>query len=68
MNMRSEEIIFSRREYESMLWLSRGKTIKEVARILQLSPKTVEGHLAHAKDKTNCTFRSQLLDLFWAIQ
>lgn len=64
MNFRSKEVILSRREYECLLQLAKAKTVKETARILDISPKTVESHLTNAKNKTNCIFKSQLVDMF----
>ncbi|MCK4609395.1 MAG: helix-turn-helix transcriptional regulator [Gammaproteobacteria bacterium] len=65
MNFKSKEVILSRREYECVLQLARGKTMKETARILAISPRTAEDYLARAKNKTNCLFRSQLIDMLW---
>ncbi|MCK4609078.1 MAG: helix-turn-helix transcriptional regulator [Gammaproteobacteria bacterium] len=64
MHFKSKEVTFSRREYECLLQLAKGKKIKEVAQTLSLSPRTIEDHLMNAKTKANCSFRSQLLDLF----
>ncbi|MCC6624934.1 MAG: HD domain-containing protein [Deltaproteobacteria bacterium] len=41
----------SEREVEVLCWVARGKTNKEIAAILSLSPKTVQHHVAHVYDK-----------------
>ena len=41
----------SDREFEVFRLLGSGKSTKEVARVLNLSPKTVETHRSHIKDK-----------------
>ncbi|MCC7420760.1 MAG: helix-turn-helix transcriptional regulator, partial [Planctomycetaceae bacterium] len=43
----------SERELEIFEWLGRGMTVKEIGRQLHLSPKTVEYHREHIKQKLN---------------
>lgn len=57
----------SMREYECLKCLSRGMTIKEAARVLNISPRTVESHVESIKLKSRCNSRSQLLKLYWDI-
>jgi DNA-binding CsgD family transcriptional regulator len=52
----------SKRESECLFYLVRGKTIKEIGAILGLSPRTVETHINHIKEKLNCHSTSQLID------
>ena len=56
---------FSRREFECIKYLARGYSMKEIGQILSLSPRTVESYLENVKNKTNCHFKSQIIDLFW---
>jgi len=64
LNVNGEEIHLSMQEFKCLAWLSRGKTIKEVARIMNLSPRTVESYLDNVKLKTKIESRSKLIDLF----
>jgi DNA-binding NarL/FixJ family response regulator len=41
----------SDRELEILELIGKGKEVREIARVLHLSPKTVETHRAHIKDK-----------------
>lgn len=52
----------SKRQLECVLYLARGKTTKEIARILNVSPRTIESHFVHIKDKINCRTKSEILD------
>lgn len=44
-------------------YLLRGKTAKEIALLMSLSPRTVEHHIERIKIKFNVRTRSQLIDL-----
>jgi len=48
-------------EQRVLLQLLQGKTNRAIAAQLQLSPRTVESHLAVMFEKTGCCNRSQLL-------
>ena len=45
----------SEREKECLFLASQGRTTKEIARILNISPYTVETHSKNIKEKMNCT-------------
>src|SRR2546427_1071064 len=45
----------SDRELEVLELIGRGREVREIARVLHLSPKTVETHRAHIKEKLNLT-------------
>lgn len=53
---------FSKRERDCLYLLVRGKTAKEIARILNLSSRTVEVYLDKIKIKTGMTSRSELIE------
>ena len=55
------------RELDCLISLSRGKTLKEVAKELNISPRTVETHLERIKYKFNCQTKTQAIDLFISI-
>src|SRR5438309_8528854 len=43
----------SDRELEILELIGKGKDVREIAKLLHLSPKTVETHRAHIKEKLN---------------
>ncbi len=51
----------SKRETECAYYLIRGMTYKEIGRVLDISPRTVECHIDSMKIKLNCYKRSQLV-------
>lgn len=55
---------FTGREIDCLAHISRGRTAKETAKILNISVRTVETYLANAKIKTGCSSKSQLADIF----
>ncbi len=57
-----QKLFFPKREQECLYLLVTGKTIKQIARILKLSPRTVEHYLESVKEKTGTTHRSELIE------
>jgi DNA-binding CsgD family transcriptional regulator len=51
----------SARELEGISYLAQGKTIKEAALVMHISPKTLEHYLQNAKLKINCHRKSDLI-------
>jgi DNA-binding CsgD family transcriptional regulator len=54
--------ILSKKEIEVTQWLARGRTFKEIAKILQISPRTIEHHINNIKRKTGLQRKSQIID------
>lgn len=54
----------TRREAEVMFYLSKGKSAKEIAAQLSISPRTVETYIENMKLKLCCNTRSKAIDLF----
>lgn len=52
--------ILSYRELNCVNWLLKGKTVSEVAMILDISTRTAEKHLISIKEKLNCRTMFQL--------
>lgn len=50
----------TKRQLDCLYYLTKGMTIKEIAKSLSLSPRTVEHYLETIKDKLNCHSRSEL--------
>lgn len=57
-----ENQILGKRHTEILFLLLRGKISKEIALILNLSPRTVESYIEDMKIKLKCSSRSELLD------
>lgn len=51
----------SRREKECLYYLAQGMTAKEIARVLSLSPRTIEFYIENMKKKFNCSNRIELI-------
>lgn len=52
---------FTTKQIECLMHVSKGLSIKEIARIYSISTKTVEFHLKSIKEKTGCNFKSDLI-------
>jgi DNA-binding NarL/FixJ family response regulator len=52
--------LLSDRELEVFQMIGQGKTVKEIAQQLQLSPKTIEYHREHVKEKLNVASSTEL--------
>lgn len=52
------------RELEVLSWLQKGKTLDQIAAILNLSEITVKKHIARTKEKTGCINLFQLGEYF----
>jgi DNA-binding CsgD family transcriptional regulator len=57
-------ISLGKREGECLTYFSTGKTAKEIARIMNLSPRTVESYIINVKRKVGINKKSELIDLF----
>jgi DNA-binding CsgD family transcriptional regulator len=54
--------LLSDRQSQCLFFLIRGKTSKEIAKILHLSFRTVETYVEQVKDKLNCASKSELIE------
>lgn len=52
----------TKKEYVCAQFLVRGKTAKEIAQLLLLSPRTVETHIDHLRMKTACHTKTELIN------
>lgn len=50
------------REVECIIYILRGKTSKQIARMLQLSHRTVEFYIGRLKNKLHCHTKSELIE------
>ena len=58
------EIKLAPREVECLHYLARGNSTKEIARILDLSPRTIDFYLSNTKQKTGYSTRAKLVAQF----
>jgi len=58
------QLSISKKEFESLIYLVQGKTIKEIARLLNVAPKTIEFHIGNIKKKIKLHKKSQVIDFF----
>jgi DNA-binding CsgD family transcriptional regulator len=63
LNKEQTPLPLSRRQQTCLFLLIRGKSAKEIAKILDISYRTVEVHLALIKQKLDCNSRSQLIEI-----
>ena len=63
---RLEQLGLTRREAEVLLWISRGKTSREVGAILSISPTTVDKHVQHVQHKLCVENRTIAAAIAWA--
>ena len=54
-------IYLTGREEECAIHLMQGNTLKEIARHLELSPRTVEFYMKNIKNKLNCRTKFQMM-------
>ena len=59
--------LLSAREREVLARVIQGLTSKQIARVLQLSPRTVETHRAHLQDKLQVQTLAQLVRQYAAL-
>lgn len=53
------------RQNECLCHIIRGRTTKEIAQLLSISPRTVETYLEQIKAELNCYTKSQLINKVW---
>jgi DNA-binding CsgD family transcriptional regulator len=57
----SDTCELSSRQLESLYWLTKGMTIKQIGKTMNLSPRTIESYLETIKTKLNCFCRTELI-------
>ncbi len=62
LNLPDDCLALTQKQEACLFFLIRGKTIKETAKILNLSPRTVESHLQAIKNKFNCDCKTQVIE------
>jgi len=64
LNLNGAKINISKREIQCLHLLSQGKSLKEIALTLDISPRTVETYLNQSKFKTKCLFKQDLIKCY----
>lgn len=54
----------TKREFECLEFLSQGNTSKMTAKLLKLSPRTIERHFENIKEKLNIRYKSELINKY----
>ena len=60
-----KQLILTEREQEIFAYLAHGKTNKEIARLLNLSARTIEGHVSHILSKLKARSRTEAAALYY---
>ncbi len=60
--------LLSKRELECLVLLSGGNSVKQIANLLKISPRTIEGYVLSLKIKINASSRSDLIKFAHAMQ
>ncbi|MBL0941449.1 MAG: helix-turn-helix transcriptional regulator [Alphaproteobacteria bacterium] len=58
----SEKCMITRQEVRCLAHLATGKSIKEVALLIRISPRTVESYIENLKNKTGCSRTTELIN------
>ncbi len=64
LTINDKKVRISNREYCCLLFLTKGKSMKEIAQSLDLSPRTIECYIQNIKIKTGLSFKSELINLY----
>ncbi len=64
LSINGNNIELSKREAESLKYLSEGRAIKEIAQLMKLSPSTIESYIYHIKIKAGYARRSELIKAY----
>lgn len=62
LNQQQHPCQLSQKQAECLFYLVRGKTVKEIARLLHKSARTIEDHVENLKNQFNCLSKSELID------
>ncbi len=59
---KNDDGLLSQRQQECLFFLLKGKTAKEIGKLLKLSSRTVESYIDHIKFKFNVSSKAELID------
>lgn len=58
-----KDVCLSKREFECLVGLAKGKSVNEIAKALCLSSRTVESHIINSKNKLGAYCKDNLIDI-----
>lgn len=61
-----KNLFLSNREYQCLKLLAHGKRTKDIARLLEISSRTVEGYLNILKRKLETCYHSYPVEFYWS--
>jgi DNA-binding CsgD family transcriptional regulator len=64
-NNSDSNIYLTKKELECLHFVAKGCSMKEIARMLGISSRTVEDHLNNIKIRTGLNYKNQLINLFY---
>lgn len=64
LHIKGQDLFITEKEKNCLFYLSKGKTYKEAAFLLGVSPRTVEDHINRLKVKLGCSFTCDLIGLY----
>lgn len=62
LNNNHSPLALTEKQENCLFLLIRGKSLKEIAKILEVSPRTIEDHIEAIKHKLNCQYKSELIE------
>jgi len=62
---KSKNLNLTHREFECLRFLSIGKTYKETAKVMNISPRTIESYVITLKRKLNLSCKSNIIEYYW---
>jgi DNA-binding CsgD family transcriptional regulator len=65
LKIKGKIVTLAKREYECLSMMAKGRTIKEIAFQLGLSPTTIITHINNLKRRTGLTCKSDLINLYY---
>ena len=58
--------MISKREAQCLYYMSQGKSVKQISKILNISNRTVESHISNIKVKTGINSKNIILDFYYS--
>lgn len=56
------QVTLTKKQEDCLSLIIRGKTVKEIAKFFNLSPRTIDSHINALKSKLNCKYKSDIIE------